>query len=248
MGIADREAALAKLREFRDLLVTDERALRAGGRRTAQVPRLQPLVEQIARELDPERVQQLGGTWSNRGQRWTLGGAITATDRLIGILEHQEDYEQILGPTGPTLAGDRLHRWVWHAAADLWDGGHYDSAVHKAALAVEQQTQLKVRRLGFSGKKLYSGAFSTKAPTASQPRLRFPHISRTERPDDWISALEGAQHLGMGCAQGIRNPQAHPSDEITEQEALEQLAALSVLARWVDECDVDSVDDVAAGE
>ena len=41
------------------------------------------------------------------------------------------------------------------------------------------------------------------------------------------------------CAQGIRNPQAHPADDITEQEALEQPAALSVLARWVDACEVD---------
>ena len=50
-------------------------------------------------------------------------------------------------------------------------------------------------------------------------------------------------YLGMGCAQGIRNPQAHPSDDISEQEALEQLAALSVLARWVDKCRVVSVSD-----
>ena len=57
-----------------------------------------------------------------------------------------------------------------------------------------------------------------------------------------------ARNLGMGCAQGIRNPQAHPSPDITEQEALEQVAALSVLARWVDECDVVGVADGAAGE
>ncbi len=55
-------------------------------------------------------------------------------------------------------------------------------------------------------------------------------------------------HRGMGCAQGIRNPQAHPSPDITEQEAQEQLAALSVLARWVDEREPVGVDDDAAGE
>ena len=55
-------------------------------------------------------------------------------------------------------------------------------------------------------------------------------------------------YLGMGCAQGIRNAQAHPSDDLTEQEALEQLAALGVLARWVDECNVVSVDVGAVGE
>ena len=47
MGIANPEAALEKLREFRDLLETDERALQAGGSRPAQVSRsaLQPLIE-----------------------------------------------------------------------------------------------------------------------------------------------------------------------------------------------------------
>ena len=102
MGIADPEAALEKLREFRHLLVTDESALRAGGQQTARVPRseLQPLVEQIARELDPEGVQHLGGTWNNMGQRWIFGGAITATDRLIGILQKREEYERIFNGEG----------------------------------------------------------------------------------------------------------------------------------------------------
>ena len=44
------------------------------------------------------------------------------------------------------------------------------------------------------------------------------------------------------------HPLAHPSDDITEQEALEQLAALSVLARRVNACEVVSVADDAAGE
>ena len=95
---------------------------------------------------------------------------------------------------------------------------------------------------------LYGQAFSTKDPSPGEKRLRFPDINRTEEPKRWTSAHEGARNLGMGCAQGIRNPQAHPSPDITEQEALEQLAALSVLARWVDECEPVGVDDDAAGE
>ena len=38
--------------------------------------------------------------------------------------------------------------------------------------------------------------------------------------------------------QGIRNISAHVDGlELTDQVALEQLAAFSVLARWIDECE-----------
>ena len=248
MGIADPEAALEKLREFRALLVRDQGALEGGGTQAAHVQRseLQPLIERIARELDPDGVERLGGRWNNLAQSWTLNGAISATDRLIGILEKREESERIFGSGGPTLAAGGLHPWVWNAAASLWDGGHHGPAVHEAAKAIELQTQLRVGRRDLTGRKLYSTAFSKDDPTASGARLRFSHLDRSERPDDWTSAHEGAMYLGMGCAQGIRNPQAHPSDDISEQEALEQLAALSVLARWVDKCRVVSVS--AAGE
>ena len=177
-----------------------------------------------------------------------LKSAIKATVRLIGILERQDDYERIFGPAGPTLAARQLHPWVWNAVATLWDDGHYEPAVHEAAKAVELRTQLEIDRRDLDGKDLYSKAFSLDDPQPGAPRLRFPDIDRAEQPKRWTSAHEGAMFLGMGCAQGIRNPQAHPSDDITEQEALEQLAALSVLARWVDECEAVGVDDDAAGE
>ena len=250
MGISDPEAALEKLREFRGLLVTDERALLASGPLSAQVARseLQPLIERIARELDTDGAEELGGRWNNLQQRWNLTGAIHATDRLIGILKRREDYQQLFGPVGPTLAASQLHPWVWAAAADLWDDGYHEQAVEEAFKRVERRTQRKVGRRDLSGKKLYANAFSLNDPTADMPRLRFPDIKQDEQPDDWTSAHEGAMHLGMGCAQGIRNRRAHASDDITAQEALAQLAALSVLARWVDECDAVSAADDAAGE
>ena len=53
-------------------------------------------------------------------------------------------------------------------------------------------------------------------------------------------------HFGRGCAQGIRNLNAHGTGELPKQEALEYLAALSVLARWVEACEVVSVPDGAS--
>ena len=240
MAIADSEAALEKLREFRQL---QERADMyelgdAPQQLEAAIDHIQPLIEEIARSLDDKSVGAVAGLPYR---------AIPASNRLIGILERQEDFRQILGPAGPTLAASGLNPWVWNAVASLWDDGHYEPAVHQAGLAVQLQTQLKVSRRDLYGKDLYAQAFSVKEPTSKMPRLRFLHIDRNERSDDWTSAHEGAMYLGMGCAQGIRNPQAHPSENISEQEALEQLAALSVLARWVDECDVNHADGDAAG-
>ena len=82
------------------------------------------------------------------------------TDRLIGILEKREDYQQIFGPGGPTLAAGGLHAWVWNSVASLWDGGHYGPAVHEAAKAVALQTQLKVGRRDLQDRDLYAQAFS----------------------------------------------------------------------------------------
>ncbi len=250
MGIADSGAALEKLREFRALLVADERDLRRKGRRESmtQLFEMQPLIESIARELDPDGVERLKGRTRPVVGGATWSSAIVEVDRLIGTLEKRPDFQRIFDPPGPTLAASGLHPWVWNAVASLWGDGHYEPAVHQAGLAIQLQTQLKVSRRDLHGKDLYAQAFSVKEPTSKMQRLRFLHIDKNERPDDWTSAHEGAMHLGMGCAQGIRNPQAHPSDDITEQEALEQLAALSVLARWVDECEPVGVDDDAAGE
>lgn len=111
---------------------------------------------------------------------------------------------------GPTLAAIAFHPWVWDAVANLWDDGHYEPAVHEAAKAVELQTQLKIGRRDIDGKDLYAQAFSTNDPKSGEPRLRCPDIDPAEQLKRWTSAHEGARNLGMGCAQGIRNPQAHP--------------------------------------
>ncbi|MFG2485026.1 TIGR02391 family protein [Streptomyces virginiae] len=54
--------------------------------------------------------------------------------------------------------------------------------------------------------------------------------------DTFRSVHRGAMAFAEGCYAGIRNPNSHEVDlpELPEHEALEQLAAFSVLARWVD--------------
>jgi len=78
--------------------------------------------------------------------------------------------------------------------------------------------------------KLFQQLFSTNATKPGDVRLRL-------RPDDGTDVHRGARALAEGLFSGIRNISAHTvaETEIDEQRALEQLAAVSMLARWVDE-------------
>ena len=59
--------------------------------------------------------------------------------------------------------------------------------------------------------------------------------------DTYKSVQRGAMTFAEGVFAGIRNPLTHESDqELSEQEALEYLAALSVLARWVDQSQTEA--------
>ncbi len=239
MNIADPAAALEILYEFQHLLVRDRRDWAAKTTRVhlADVWKTQPLIERIDLTNVKQLEEEEGFT------RWKWNSAYAETVRLIGILENQEAHQRILGPEGPKLLANRLHPWVWSAAANLWDDGHYGAAVEAASKKVDLQTQKKLGTRQRYGKDLYAQAFSTDAPKPDAPRLRFSHIDKAEEKNTWTSAHEGAMYLGMGCAQGIRNLRAHPSEDTNdqeneEQEALEQLAALSVLARWVEACEV----------
>jgi len=79
--------------------------------------------------------------------------------------------------------------------------------------------------------------FSLDVPSPGRPRLRFKEYSPTS--STWRSKHQGAMEFGAGCFEAIRNPAAHEHGlALSERVALEQLAAFSLLARWIDECEV----------
>ncbi|MFJ8747358.1 TIGR02391 family protein [Embleya sp. NPDC127516] len=60
--------------------------------------------------------------------------------------------------------------------------------------------------------------------------------------DTFRSRHDGAGSFARGVFSAIRNPIAHELDhELEENEALEQLAAFSILARWIDAAGVEAV-------
>jgi uncharacterized protein (TIGR02391 family) len=144
------------------------------------------------------------------------------------------------GQRPPTLSPDGLHETVWRAASDQWSAGHRQGALLEAAKAVNSMLQAKVGSRDLSEVQLIQEAFSRNAAAPSKPRLRFPMIEDAKTRE---SMTQGTLSFGVGCFQAIRNPVGHlPNAEhdLTEQEALERLAALSLLARWIEQADVET--------
>ncbi|MFD2839352.1 TIGR02391 family protein [Populibacterium corticicola] len=156
--------------------------------------------------------------------------------RAIKWLEKQEMIERLLEPEAPQLSASTLHQWVWDAARSQWASGHFRDAVSAAARVVSNRTQQKVDRRDKSEWNLIQESFSLKHPEERKPRLR---LTPDDGGDTFKNLHEGAGFLAQGLFRGIRNPSNHDVlPELTENEALEQLAAFSLLARWIDKAEV----------
>jgi hypothetical protein len=239
----DEAGALRFLEEFRELLAASEARYQTTADYFAlpewkliqvQIQKRLQGVRRITEQVQPDLLNQM---LRNPGAyHWEWGQARDALLQVIGVLEQSERIEAILEPVGPTLAAARLHPWVWDAAAKLWDDGHYAQALQASASSVDGQLQAKLGRDDISGADLVTQAFTLTPPEPGKPRLRFPDLP--EGSQAYKSDHEGAMSFGQGCMKGIRNPASHNRAKEDEQVALEQLAALSVLARWIDEAEV----------
>ncbi|MEU6825572.1 TIGR02391 family protein [Streptomyces atriruber] len=198
-----------------------------------QLHRAEPTVKQILCLLDPvlaERIDidQMAGEAIARNQ----------IHRGLGILADMDEWAARLTPDAPALAADRLHPWVWESAAPLWAAEARQDAVLASARTVNRRLQQKLNRHDIGETDLCLQSFDMKEPVPGKPRLRFPGDRGTPT---WRARQDGAKYLAAGVFLAIRNVAAH-DDEVawSEQEALEQLATLSVLARWITECTVES--------
>jgi uncharacterized protein (TIGR02391 family) len=172
----------------------------------------------------------------NRHQFVELQAGINLARRALGFLQTQaETATHLTGTSAPTMAADALHPLVWDAASKLWNDGHYGSAVQRAATFLNAHVQDLVGRRDISDNALMAQAFSLSAPEADKPRLRWPG----DDSDLTVKAMRsGLLQFAQGCFMAIRNPATHSTDDMPQQEALEQLAVLSTLARWVDQCEL----------
>lgn len=166
-----------------------------------------------------------------KSSRWTRHRE--AAIRAEAELERQEEIRKNLGDDAPELSAAKLHSWIWDGASSLWRSGHYREAVEGAIRKLNAETQNKLGRRDVSETDLFNQAFSEQAPAAGKPRL---YRMKNDGSSTFKSVQRGARMFAEGVFAGIRNPLAHEADqEMSEQQALEYLAVLSVLARWVDE-------------
>lgn len=172
----------------------------------------------------------------SKTNRWTRHreAAIRAREELVRAEEVREN----LGENAPDLSAADLHPWIWSGAKSLWQSGHYREGVEGAIKKLNAETQNKVGRRDVSETDLFKQAFSLDEPKTGKSRLR---RMKDDGSDTYKSVQRGAMTFAEGVFAGIRNPLSHEAEqELSEQEALEYLAALSVLARWVDRSEVEA--------
>lgn len=173
---------------------------------------------------------------AHKGQNWKQ--LREAATRAKAELVREKEIQENLGENAPGLSAADLHSWIWSGAKSLWQSGHYREAVEGAIKKLNAETQNKVGRRDVSETDLFKQAFSMDAPKSGKSRLR---RLEDDGGDTYKSVQRGAMTFAEGVFAGIRNPLSHEADqELSEQEALEYLAALSVLARWVDAAQVEA--------
>jgi uncharacterized protein (TIGR02391 family) len=158
---------------------------------------------------------------------------IDACDQMIGSLEDMAARAEAESP--PTVDVAEMHPAVWGQAARLWRDGHYRQAVQAAADGVAQLVKSRTGRRDIEDTSQWQQAFSDKDPEPGRPRLRWPG-DQTDKTV--VSMNSGLRQFAPDAQMPIRNPATHGPGEMTQQEAAERLSVLSLLARWVDQCDL----------
>ncbi|GAA3034174.1 hypothetical protein GCM10020229_52060 [Kitasatospora albolonga] len=195
------------------------------------------VVEQILERVLPDWRTTVPNARNRTTNRWCQHRE--AAQRADAALQRDAEVREKLGDNAPQLSAGTFHPWAWEGAHSLWASGHFREAVTAAARKVNAEAQNKLGRRDVSETNLFKQAFSTDAPKPGQPRLR---LQADDGGDTFRSRQRGAMALAEACFAGIRNPNSHEDalPELPEHEALEQLATISVLARWVAVATVES--------
>ncbi|MFE5601945.1 TIGR02391 family protein [Streptomyces coelicoflavus] len=230
--IRDLEWARKRLECYLEAVRAYDSALHSatGGRFNSELyeaaVKLEPAAKEIMRRVDPA-FEDYDLVMS--ASRKALDSAL----RSISLIDDAEEFENHLGPVGPQLSASNLHPWVWEVARSLWETEHYRAAVQVAATSINAHLQQWSGRADVSDLDLLQQLLSKESPSSGKPRLRW---SADPNSDEYRSMESGLRAYATGVFQCIRNRVTHDVDELTEQEGLERLAAMSLLCHLLESC------------
>lgn len=237
--LQDPFEALKAIKEFRQLNVDAETADKnqdefAKETLTEQITQLKPVIQGIMTRIDQDtntdRLNRSPIMVAPSSRDYFYTTPINQCDRLIGIIENDSRLQQIIGSHEPFLSSSRLAADVTEAAASYWSDRHYTEAVRQSYLKLERKAQ-QILGTEVGGSNLWEQCF------AKTGGLKISEIKGNSKTKD--SVQQGLRRLAQSASLLIRNPISHtPTEEngMSEEEALEYLAILSCLSRWLDRC------------
>lgn len=190
-----------------------------------QATRAEPTVVQILKQLDSALSVDFVGAG------YDLSNGVERCTKALGILDDREEWAVRFTPDSPSLQADQMHPLMWQAASPIWGTGEFKMAVQQAAVALSARIKSKSHS-HLTERELAQQVFSPEPAKVGQSRL---HFAGDPRDKTWQSRQQGLHLMAQGAFAGIRNVAVHDEAQWSEHEALEHLAVLSVLARWIDE-------------
>lgn len=146
----------------------------------------------------------------------------------------------------PTFAPAQFHPVVWAGASAHWTTHQYRVAVREAAEGLTVHWKERLGRNDVDDTVFWQQTLSPGAPEPGKPKLTWPGRSDDKTVKSMRGGLEplakALNALATGLNLTVRNVTTHTRTELSEQEAMERLAAYSYLARLLDQCETASAD------
>lgn len=169
--------------------------------------------------------------------------AATVKGRLAALMA---DAESEKTSDLPAFSPALMHPIIWAGAAAHWTSHQYRVAVREAAEGLTVHWKQRLGRNDVDDTPFWQQTLSPGDPEPERPKLTWPGDSEDKTTKSMRGGLEplakALNNLATGLNLTIRNVTTHTRDELSEQEAMERLAAYSYLARMLDQCDIQTVD------
>ena len=151
---------------------------------------------------------------------------------MIGDAESRTDSDL------PTFTPAQLHPVVWSGASVRWTTHQYRVVVREAAEGLTVHWKERLGRNDVDDTVFWQQTLSPGAQEPGKPKLTWPGALDDKTVRSMRGGLEplakALNLLATGLNLTVRNVTTHTRTELSEQEAMERLAAYSYLARLLD--------------